>query len=197
MISSIRKALACWFILTSSTSNAFVSRTSSSVTGSAVKSKALISHLSIMSKAASSTSADVAADYAAVLAQAAGISEGWLFKGDQKGSARVLIKRSVRDLESNKARAFVQEHFFDGAAWQQSSAFPMELNGVVVFSPSPSGKKLAVVREAAADSGTSSSSSKGTTSYVIEIWADGDVSSGTLRTFHAILSLYACMIARY
>jgi Acylamino-acid-releasing enzyme, N-terminal domain len=134
-----------------------------------------------MGKAPSSTSADVAADYAAVLAQSAGISEGWLFKGDKEGSARVLIKRSVRDLESNKARAFVQEHFFDGAAWQQSSAFPMELNGVVVFSPSPSGKKLAVVREAAADSGTCSSSSKGTTSYVIEIWGNGDVSTGTQR----------------
>lgn len=62
----------------------------------------------------------------------------------------------------------MQSYELTEGKWHQSSPFPLELNGAVVFSPSPSGKLLAVIREDAADGKDSTKD----TGYVIEIWSN-------------------------
>lgn len=70
----------------------------------------------------------------------------------------------------NKVRSFVQSYEYElsQGKWCQSSPFPHELNGAVIFSPSPSGKLLAVVKEDV-PSGKCMGKDPG---YVIEIWDD-------------------------
>lgn len=78
-------------------------------------------------------------------------------------------------LESNKSgnklRSFVQSYELTQGKWRQSSPFPLELNGAVIFSPSPSGKLLAVIKEDTAN-GKDNPKDPG---YVIEIWGNEEV----------------------
>lgn len=60
----------------------------------------------------------------------------------------------------------MQSYELTQGKWRQSSPFPLELHGAVVFSPSPSGKLLAVIHEDTAN-GKDTGKDAG---YVIEIW---------------------------
>ncbi|CAM9545996.1 unnamed protein product, partial [Chrysoparadoxa australica] len=72
--------------------------------------------------------------------------------------------------------------------------FPMELSGVVLFSPSPSGKRLAIVREVAGggDAGANGAAAgveggaAGFKSYNIEIWSTGAAAGEPSGMVHRI-----------
>lgn len=67
-------------------------------------------------------------------------------------------------------RSFVQSYELTNGKWRQTSPFPLELKGAVSFSPSPSGKLLAIVREdSTAGNGKVPKKEPG---YVIEIWGN-------------------------
>ncbi|CAN0043283.1 unnamed protein product, partial [Phaeothamnion confervicola] len=53
--------------------------------------------------------------------------------------------------------------------WSPPCGFPLEITGAVIFSPSPSGRRLAIVRE---DSSAAGNGSKSKT-YTIELWDRG------------------------
>lgn len=67
----------------------------------------------------------------------------------------------------------MQSYEVSDGKWVQTSPFPLELRGVVSFCPSPSGKLLAIVREAPCEGKSKK------TDYVIEIWAN-EQSEGSL-----------------
>lgn len=71
-------------------------------------------------------------------------------------------------------RSFVQSYELAQGKWRQSSPFPSELNGVAVFSPSPSGKFLAVIKE-----DTAGGKDAAKDAYVIEVWGN-DEAAGRL-----------------
>ncbi|CAM9358885.1 unnamed protein product [Discosporangium mesarthrocarpum] len=116
-----------------------------------------------------------AIDYAGIFSQSSGISKGWIH--EERESASVTIQRTVRDLEGNSMRSFVQSYEFASGNWR-SSPFPVETTGSQVFAPSPSGRKLAVVREASQQGGEKKGASK---DYVIEIWDNSDGESGLIE----------------
>lgn len=77
-------------------------------------------------------------------------------------------------ITGNKLRSFVQSYELAQGKWRQSSPFPFELNGVAVFSPSPSGKFLAVIKE-----DTAGGKDAAKDAYVIEVWGN-DEAAGCL-----------------
>lgn len=76
-------------------------------------------------------------------------------------------------LPGNRRRSLVQFYELKAGQLRQTSPFPLELQGAVSISPSPSGKLLAIIREAPSEGKAAQKD------YVIEIWSN-DQSGGSL-----------------
>ena len=75
------------------------------------------------------------------------ISRAWLGAAGVDGQRSIMVQRSFQDVEANVVRKFVTTHaLVEGTGWVNASLFPMQAADTVRMSPSPSGRRLAVIR---------------------------------------------------
>ena len=102
-------------------------------------------------------------------AEASTIGRGWAVSSSPKGDrTTVLYLQQQRDLNANAQRKSLGSLSvpLDASSPTLSSPFPMELKGVALVAPSPSGRRLLLVRQVP-------KGEPGAGSTVLEIWSSG------------------------
>jgi len=95
-------------------------------------------------------------------AQVPSIGRGWAFSTTPTDGVRVAIQMSQRNLPANSQRKYLSQFQLNEAVLEHGEAevhLPIDLRDALVVAPSPSGKRMLIVRVGNADS-----------SIVLEIW---------------------------